>query len=546
MAPQQRPRSHNRKKIEPLNWAEAAQSPALKGMLSFLDITPEAIRSGHYPDIVRVATSEPLPDSGPLPDSSLPAAPSGGSREDIPDSESLPDGDTLPDSDIRSDSETISGSESLPDSQTLPGSESHLTVPTGQVAIIVAASESHPDSEPLSASVSLPGSVSLPDASIVPGSESHADHNALSDNVKATVTEPQPDSVSLPGSVSSPSVPEAEADRNSVPRRNIALGATASQNRKIRKCRLAQDAHSPNEEMVYRILWEAGKPLTTNPLGSREVRIGLGELAAKARLHKTNIRVHVRSLIAKLAVEQIGSEIGYDAVARTYRVFSYKEILDHRKDAGLEYVIRRKSVDFVTADGTPIPLKGLPTNNTKKPSGGKASHLPGSESLPDSVTQPDSESSARETQGVILDLDHLAVSQAMNKYGMVDDAATRQLILACRKVRPDAMADEIAFFADEKMYLALNNRKITNPIGLILATVPQCFLGYAFEEFRRRNQERKRLAEEEAERKRLDEIAMDEWLRRGAEKTLSNSKATEKEKREAEETLTYLANKQTK
>src|SRR5271156_1324940 len=43
--------SRNRKKIEPLNWAEAANAPALKGMVSFLDIKPEDIRNGQRSDI---------------------------------------------------------------------------------------------------------------------------------------------------------------------------------------------------------------------------------------------------------------------------------------------------------------------------------------------------------------------------------------------------------------------------------------------------------------------------------------------------------------
>ena len=43
--------SRNRKKIQPLNWAEAANAPALKGMVSFLDIKPEDIRNGQRSDI---------------------------------------------------------------------------------------------------------------------------------------------------------------------------------------------------------------------------------------------------------------------------------------------------------------------------------------------------------------------------------------------------------------------------------------------------------------------------------------------------------------
>src|ERR1700712_5256932 len=47
MADPQR-RSTRRQKIEPLNYAEAALSPALKGMTSFLDVSPENVRNGTF------------------------------------------------------------------------------------------------------------------------------------------------------------------------------------------------------------------------------------------------------------------------------------------------------------------------------------------------------------------------------------------------------------------------------------------------------------------------------------------------------------------
>src|ERR1700686_2604635 len=43
--------SRNKKKIQPINWAEAANAPALKGMVSFLEIKPEDIRNGKRSDI---------------------------------------------------------------------------------------------------------------------------------------------------------------------------------------------------------------------------------------------------------------------------------------------------------------------------------------------------------------------------------------------------------------------------------------------------------------------------------------------------------------
>ena len=40
----QKPKSRKKQQIEPLDWSTMSQSPALKGMVSFLEVTPEDIR----------------------------------------------------------------------------------------------------------------------------------------------------------------------------------------------------------------------------------------------------------------------------------------------------------------------------------------------------------------------------------------------------------------------------------------------------------------------------------------------------------------------
>ena len=220
--------------------------------------------------------------------------------------------------------------------------------------------------------------------------------------------------------------------------------------------------------------------MSANPLGSRTVRIGYAELANRARMHKANVRLNLASLTAKLAIEQSGDFSSRDMIAKSYRVLSYKEILERRRAAGLEYVIRQKNVIFVTPTGVPIELPGLPQakKGKKKPAYDTqpvSDAPPVGESLPDSDTRTGSEN------GFDLQADMACVSEAMNTYWTVDDAATDQLIRACRKIRPDAEAEEIAYFVREKLELTRSNRNITNPIGLILATVPQSFSGYSFE-----------------------------------------------------------------
>ena len=479
MAGQPKQPTRNRK-IEPLNWAEAANSPALKGMMSFLDIKPEEVRSGHFKDV-----------------------PSDSDSHNVPVGESL------------------TGSESL---KVTTGTK----VPPANAVIEMRPKRSQ-------------SVTSLPQArEVVPELE------AEFPSVSAPASDALPVSVSPTGG---DTLPVSESPNS--PR--VILGSVPSQNRKIRKCRLSQDAHSAGEETLYRILWEEGRPESANPLGSRVVRIGYAELANKARMHKANVRLNLANLTAKLAIEQSGDFSSRDMIAKSYRVLSYKEILERRRAAGLEYVIRQKNVVFVTAHGEPILLPGL-TQKGKRRMGGNAldtdgrypvsdSHPVGEspsmrDSLPVSVSLPGSEL-------IDYQADLACVSKAMNAYWTVDDAATDQLIRACRKVRPDAQAEEIAFFVSEKLELTRSNRSINNPVGLILATVPQSFSGYSFETFRQRRQERKRLAEEEGIRKAEEDRLLREWILRDARKTLANPNSTEKSRREAEDLVAKYSEAQT-
>jgi hypothetical protein len=161
-------------------------------------------------------------------------------------------------------------------------------------------------------------------------------------------------------------------------------------------------------------------------------------------------------------------------------------------------------------------------------------------SLPMSDTRRGGDAHTREKLNFDLELDRVTVSKALNKFWTVDDAAAEQLIKACRNVRPDAEAEEIAFFVDEKLQIARVNRNITNPTGLVLATVPQCFSGHSFNEFRRRRQERRRLLAEEEERQNRELAEMTRWLRRSAEAILENPASTDKERARAEKDLLSL------
>ena len=492
MAGQSKQSSRNRK-IEPLNWAETANSPALKGMMSFLDITSEEVRSGHFKYVPQdVVQASEAPAVG-LNDASVGVS----THSAAPRTQTIIE--------IRPKPQRVTVAASSKNTPVEAPGEVYGETPTGSDTSVQAYSDSRT------------------------GSDSH--------DVSDTFT----------GSVAPPVSVSPTASR-------VVLGSVPSQNRKIRKCRLSQDGHSAGEEMLYRVLWEEGQPETANPLGSRLVRIGYAELANKARLHKANVRLNLASLTAKLAIEQNGDFNSRDMIAKAYRVLSYKEILERRRAAGLEFVIRQKNVVFVTESGDPIPLEGLPLKSKSKQKADGAQlperiiypvseSLTGSDPHPVSVTQPTGDTLAGNDslRGGEYESDLACVSKAFNTFWTVDDVASEQLLRACRKIRPDAEAEEIAFFVVEKLELTRANRSINNPVGLILATVPQSFSGHSFEIFRQRRRESLRLAKEEAVRKAEEDRMMNEWMIKDAKKTLANPSSSEKQRRQAEEVLAMFS-----
>lgn len=85
---------------------------------------------------------------------------------------------------------------------------------------------------------------------------------------------------------------------------------------------------------------------------------------------------------------------------------------------------------------------------------------------------------------------------AVDEYATADDDATRQLVKACRKERPDATDSEIAHLVHGKGRQA---RRAMNPMGFLLTAVPKCFVGEPFEQYRaKRAQEQAAQAEAEA------------------------------------------------
>jgi hypothetical protein len=459
--PQEPRRSSRKKPIEPFDYAVAAQAPALKGMTSFLDVPPEVVRSGNVVSMSRLAVLPLSTVRGPG-DDKTPGYISS-SADDIP---------------MRAES-TVRPHvpELIPD----------LAQPSVNVV-------------PLAAGEKI-------DLSVV---ASHTVHDITTGDEKNLVNERPPRYETSPGGLSYPNTSPFQSTAALVPGRGRS---------KVRKCVLAQDAHSLGEEAVYQVLWRSGKPESSDPNGTRTIRIGAADIGQRVNMAKKNVRQNIARLFEKLAIEVLETFETVSSLPRLYRVYSYKQILERRRAAGLNYVLRNKGVIFCTADGEEVRT---PPGDETSP-GGKTSLRPAPSKrsrnkspVPKFSDQLPAQAGV-EQKGATAD-ELRQVAEALNRYWPVDEAAAVQLLRDCRRVRADVRSDEIVFFVSEKLELARSNRNITNPTGLILATVPQSFAGQTFLEFRQRREEQARLAAEEQRRRQEEQEGLREWVRQDRER----------------------------
>jgi predicted transcriptional regulator len=301
--------------------------------------------------------------------------------------------------------------------------------------------------------------------------------------------------------------------------------------KRIYRCVKVQDGHSHVEQAVYQILWNSGAP---QPDGNRVSRVGLPRLAKEACVHERNIGTIIRRLIAKKAIEIVQREVSDLRASRIYKVYGYRDILERRKKAGLEWVVRGRGVEFVHPDtGIPFPFEDSRiTAGDAIPAGGGDAVTAGDSPA---ITAPPSPAVTAGLKGINL-LGKLqeetsssgngAVAEEFRKHADVDDDAVTLLIDRCKAHAADCTAEEIVHFLRRKTEL-LAHASIGNPTGFLLTAVPKCFTGESFRLFREERERQRRQAEE---LRLQQEREVEEW-RREQERLLADPDASEDEKR---------------
>jgi hypothetical protein len=65
------------------------------------------------------------------------------------------------------------------------------------------------------------------------------------------------------------------------------------------------------------------------------------------RMTPKNCKINTQRLIRKLALEVLSPYNTPESIGTTYRVYSDQAILERRREAGLEWVVRSRGVEFV-------------------------------------------------------------------------------------------------------------------------------------------------------------------------------------------------------
>ena len=269
----------------------------------------------------------------------------------------------------------------------------------------------------------------------------------------------------------------------------------------VREVRLAQDAHTRAEQQVYEALWENSKVFDDV---SKTITIGFGAMARMVRLSESNARINVRNLIAKLAMEEMGTYNCEYAIGRRYRIFNYSEIQRRRREAGLTWYMRRTLavvfVDPVTKEPLDLgarkriqqePVNSGPGINLRPDPGPNLGPPPGPKLGPLTIF---SKEEFRETSSS-------SIYEALRMYGTVDDDVVTRLRAATGKACADYTDDELVHFIHAKgALLQRPDTRISSPIGFLLTAVPKCFVGEAFQAFRRSQAEAESRQFEERDR----------------------------------------------
>lgn len=274
---------------------------------------------------------------------------------------------------------------------------------------------------------------------------------------------------------------------------------------KLHRCSTVQDGHSANEQLLYEMLWRSAKAV--NP-DERLLSISREDMASQTRITVRNVKGVVDRLIEKLAIEKAIESNSFIRAAATYRVYSYRAILERRRSAGLEWVTRANGVKFIPAQMARELLSRpqFTEADHRQPTGAIDSRSPdllsrdvGSVDLQSTDVRSSDVGSMDDRGGLSKPFSSLPVP---NDLGLglrkinpaFDSAAVARLWRECRARVPDCTVEEVLHFSNLKASKLWADKNIRSTIGLLLTSVPELFDPAIVHDFR--EEKRRQILEE--------------------------------------------------
>ena len=265
----------------------------------------------------------------------------------------------------------------------------------------------------------------------------------------------------------------------------------------VHRAVLAQDGHSHTEQLLYDILWRSGKGVAGDSY--RLVQIPQSELASAIRMTTKNLRIALDRLVEKLALEEVQAFDRGNRVARTWKVYSYRLILERRKAAGMEWVIRDRGVRYVDPRTIPVKPTRVVMPEDGVTTGVKSAETTGVnavETTPVKTTPPFLGQVSREpyeqTSTDVAPVSPVIATALIDAFGFIDNEALKTLVKKCRENAPDAADEEIAELGAMTARRVARMRNINNSVGLLISQTARCFQGEPFAIYRHEREERER------------------------------------------------------
>jgi len=152
-----------------------------------------------------------------------------------------------------------------------------------------------------------------------------------------------PQAASTPASASNPRAINKLGFDRSAPE-VVSIPVVSAGRIRVRRCAATHDGHSLGEEVLYQALWKAAQPESAD---TRTITIGWRGMSQLCRMTPKNCKINTQRLLRKLALEVLSPYNTPESIGTTYRVYADEAILQRRRAAGLEWVVRSRGVEFV-------------------------------------------------------------------------------------------------------------------------------------------------------------------------------------------------------